>query len=231
VNGPGVGHATVSNAFPTDLVGTFGTPPASHPDITSVTPSTIEALIPGTDHTVTITGTNLDLTTDILYDGLPIDPARFTIVDPSTITLDMQQAAALGALNLGVTDGSTIDEFPVTIVVPATPKLQWGTGDPGNLIDRSFGMDIIISGQVGTAHSVRGSPNGPPKLNRYIRPVDMVLIDAGTYVIPPEGWILIHIADLPDPAEVGATWFARSFELTPPKPFPSSNDQSITLVP
>jgi hypothetical protein len=78
---------------------------------------------------------------------------------------------------------------------------------------------------------VRGSPNGPPKLNRYIRPVDMVLIDAGTYVIPPEGWLQVHLADLPDPAAVGSTWFARSFELTPPKPFPSSNDQSITLVP
>ena len=42
------------------------------------------------------------------------------------------------------------------------------------------------------------------------------------------GW---HLPDLPDPAIVGSTWFAKSFDLTPPKPFPSSNDQSITLVP
>ena len=119
----------------------------------------------------------------------------------------------------------------VTIVVPATPKLQWGTGYPLNVIDRDNGLDIIISGQVGTAHAVRGSPVAPPTLNRYIRPLDMVLIDAGTYVIPAEGWLQVHLGDLPDPALVGATWFARSFELTPPKPFPASNDQSITLVP
>jgi hypothetical protein len=50
-------------------------------------------------------------------------------------------------------------------------------------------------------------------------------------VIPASGWIQVHLGDLPDPAVVGSTWFARSFELTPPKPFPSSNDQSITLVP
>jgi hypothetical protein len=59
----------------------------------------------------------------------------------------------------------------------------------------------------------------------------MVLVDAGSYVIPASGWIQVHLADLPDPAVVGATWFARSFDLAPPKPFPSSNDQSITLVP
>jgi hypothetical protein len=231
VNGPGAGSSTVSNAFPTDLVGTFGAPPTAHPNLSSVTPSVIEALIPGTDQTITLTGVDLDNTTSVLLDGIAIDTSRYTIVDEFTITLDMPQASSLGAHTLGVTDGAASDMLPVTIVVPATPKLQWGTGDAGNVVDRSFGMSIIVSGQVGTAQTVRGSPSGPPTLKKYIRPIDMVLIDAGTYVIPPEGWLEVFIPDLPDPAVVGATWFARSFELTLPKPFPTSNDQSITLVP
>lgn len=58
----GSGNATLSNAFPTDLVNTFGTPPFPSPNITGVSPSTIDALIPGTAQTITITGTDLDLT-------------------------------------------------------------------------------------------------------------------------------------------------------------------------
>jgi hypothetical protein len=230
VNAPGSGNATVSNAFPTDLVGTFGTVPGAHPDITSVTPTTIDALIPGTAETITLTGTNLDLATAVLLDGVGIPPSRYTIVGPTTITLDMPQASSLGAHNLGVTDGPTTDQFAVTIVAPATPKLEWGTGDALNVIDRDNGLDMIVSGIPGRAHAVRGSPNGPPSLRR-IRPIDQILIDAGTYVIPPAGWLAIHLDHLPDPALVGSTWFAKSFDLTPPKPFPSSNDQSITLVP
>ena len=231
VNGPGHGNDTISNAFPTDLVGTFGDVPGPHPDITDVTPSAIDALIPGTAQTITLSGTQLDLVTSVLLDGLDIDPARYTLVDASTITLDMPQASSLGAHTLAVTDGAVTDPYSVTIVAPTTPMLQWGTGDALNVIDKDNGLDIIVSGQVGTAHVVRGSPVGPPALNKYLRPLNMVLVDAGTYVIPAEGWLQVHLSDLPDPAVVGATWFARSFELTPPKPFPASNDQSITLVP
>jgi len=231
VNGPGTGNATVSNAFPTDLVGTFGDPPGTHPDLTGVSPASIDALIPGTAETITLTGTDLDLTTAVLLDGVGIDPARWTIQNATTITLDMPQASTLGAHDLGVTDGVLTDEFAVTIVAPATPKLQWGTGDALNVIDRDNGLDMLLAGQPGALHAVRGSHVGPPTFDKYFRPLDMVLVDAGSYVIPAAGWIQVHIPDLPDPAVVGAIWFAKSFALVPPKPFPSSNDQSITLVP
>jgi hypothetical protein len=48
---------------------------------------------------------------------------------------------------------------------------------------------------------------------------------------PLQGWLSVHLGGLPDPALVGATWFARSFAIVKPKPYPASNDQSITLVP
>jgi hypothetical protein len=231
VNGSGAGNATVSNAFPTDLVGTFGEVPGTHPELASITPSSVDALIPGTDETVTLSGTDLDVTTNVLMDGVPIDPARWTIQNATTITLDMPQAIALGQHDLGVTDGVVTDELPITIVAPATPKLQWGTGDAANVIDRDNGLDMILAGQPGAVHTVRGNRLQPPTLQKFSRPLDLSLVDGGTYVIPGAGWIQIHLDDLPDPAVVGATWFARSFDISQPKPFPSSNDQSITLVP
>jgi hypothetical protein len=229
VNKSAVGNGTVSNAFPTDLVGTFGTVP--EPDITGVSPSTIPCLIPGTDETITITGTDLDLATAVLLDGVPISPSRYTVVSDTTITLDMPQASSLGLHDLGVTNGAATDEFPVTIVAPAAPRLEWGTGDPLNVVDRDGGLDMILAGQPGALQVVRGSPMGPPTFNSHIRPIDMVLVDAGSYVIPAEGWLSVHLGDLPHPAVVGGTWYAKSFHILLPKPFPASNDQSITLVP
>jgi hypothetical protein len=246
VKKPGTGGAVLSNAFPTDLLGTFGDPPL-RPDITGVTPSVIEALIPGTVQTITLSGTNLDLARSVLLDGVEISASRYTIVDAATITLDMPQASSLGAHELGVAGafgrafpvrlgpsvpgGPATDTFPITIVAPATPKLEWGTGDALNVIDRDDGLDMIVSGSVGTLHVVRASPNAPPTFSHFFRPVDMPLVDAGAYVIPAEGWLSVHLGMLPDPALVGTTWFARSFAIVKPKPYPASNDQSITLVP
>lgn len=229
VNKSGSGGGTLSNAFPTDLVGTFGTPPVPHPTITAVTPATIDALIPGTDPTITITGTDLDLVSAMTLDAFAIPASRWTLVDPSTITLDMPQAATLGVHNLGVSDGVGGDTFPVTIVANAAPTLEWGTGDALNPVVRGDGLDMRLAGPLGSLLLVRGSPNGPPTLSRYLRAISQPLVDAGAYVVPPNGWLFVHLGGLPDPNLVGATWFGRAF--TPPAPFSASNDQSITLQP
>jgi matrixin len=228
---PGAGAAALSNAFPTDLEGTLGTPPP-RPDLASVTPALIEALIPGTAETVTLTGTRLDLATAFLLDGTTIDPARYTLVDSGTVTLDMPQAD-LGPHELAVTDGTTVDVLPVTIVPPAAPRLEWGSGDPLDVVSRAAGLDMVLAGEPGELHLVRGSPLGPPSLGPHLfRPApSQALLDAGAYVIPAQGWIAVHVDALPDPALVGSLWFARSFAIAHPQPFVASNDQSITLVP
>ncbi len=235
VNKSGSGGATVSNAFPTDLVGTFGIPPLPHPEITSITPSSIDALIPGTAETITITGTALDNTTDVQLDGGSIDPSRWTIVNPTTITLDMPQAINLGGHNLGVSDGFVTDDFAVTVVAPATPKLEWGTGDAGNVVDQDLGLTMVLSGQPGERHIVLSSPSGIPSLSPFLSKLNLTsegtsLARPGTYTIPPSGWTMVVLPSLPDPALVGSNWFAKSFSLTRPA-FSGSNDQSITLVP
>jgi hypothetical protein len=236
VNTPGSGNATVSNAFPTDLAGTFGNIPGAHPDITSVTPSTIEALIPGTAQTITLAGTDLDLATAVLLDGVSIPSARYTIVDANTITLDMPQASSLGLHNLGVTDGPITDEFQVTIVEPALPKYQLGNGDPLNVVDRDNGLPFILSGVVGSSHRILASRSNLPSTNQYIS-LDIgnnftQLNEGATLMIPAAGWLelVVPTAQLNDPGPGGKTFFSQTFDVAFPTPFKVSNLQSITLV-
>jgi hypothetical protein len=233
----GAGNATLSNAFPTDLVGTFGNPPNSEPDITNVTPSTIDALIPGTIETVTLTGTNFLLVTDVLLDGVAIDPSRYTVLNASTITLDMPQANGLGVRNLGVTDGVNTDTFPITIVVPSSPKYELGTGDQLNVVDRDNGLPFIVCGDVGSLHYVYASPSNLPSSNAFasfdIGNNFTQLTLAGIFTIPAKGWfsVLVPTSALPNPGAGSQTWYSQSLELDgSPAPFPSSNFQSIVLV-
>jgi hypothetical protein len=230
INNSGVGNATLSNAFPTDLMGTFGTPPGPHPDITSITPSSIAALIPGISQTITVTGNDLDLTTGMTLDGSPIDSFRWSILDPNTITLDMPQAATLGAHNVGVTDGVVPDQFGVTVVANTAPALEWGNGEPLNNVSRAAGLDMILAGPVGSLQVVRSSPHGPPSFGGYFFDALNRLISPPPQVIPASGWVGLHIGHLPAPA-LGADWYGKSFLIQPPQPFVGSNDQSINLVP
>ncbi len=236
VNGSGTGHSTVSNAFPTDLVNTFGNPPGSHPDIVLVTPSTIDALIPGTAETITIGGNDLDLTTAVLLDGVAISASRYTIVDANTITLDMPQASSLGSHDLGVTDGVMTDEFAVTIVVPSTPKYELGTGDLGNVVDRDNGLPFILSGNVGSIHKVYASLSNLPSSNQYVS-LDIGnnftnLFSGGSYQIPAAGWLQVNVptSALPDPGPGGTTFYSQNYVQQFPTPFPVSNLQEIFMV-
>ncbi|MEQ1893449.1 MAG: matrixin family metalloprotease [Planctomycetota bacterium] len=233
----GTGNATLSNAFPTDLVNTFGTPPTAHPNITSVTPSTIDALIPGTAQTITITGTDLDLTTDVLVDGSPVAASRYTVVNATTITLDMPQVNTLGAHTIGATDGVGTDSFNVTIVTPALPKYELGNGDTLNVVDRTFGLTYIVSGTVGSSHRVQASLSNVPSVNAFVS-LDIgnnftELIDGGSIVIPAAGWasFTIPASGLPIPPLAGTTFYSQNYDQTFPTPFDVSNLQSIVLVP
>jgi hypothetical protein len=236
VNGPGAGGATLSNAFPTDLVGTFGTVPGAHPDLASVTPATIDALIPGTDETITLGGTGLDLATSVLLDGAAIDPARWTIVNATTITLDMPQSPTLGLHQLGVTDGAVTDQFPVTIVAPTTPRYELGSGDPLNVVDRDDGLPFILGGAVGSSHLVVASTSSLPSSNQYVSlglGNNFTKIFVGsTFVIPAAGWLEVDIptSGLQDPGPAGKTFFSQTIQLGSPAPFPVSNLQSMILV-
>ena len=231
---PGNSGASLSNAFPTDLEGTFGNVPDPFPNITFLSPSTVDALVPGTAQTVTLTGLDLLLTTDVLLDGTPMDASRYTIVDDNTITVDMPQASSLGTHQIGLTNGTTTDTFSISVVAPATAKLQFGNGEPLNVVDRDLGLDVVVSGQPGDLHYVRASLNHYPNLDRFLNLAPghpaAPLYNGGAITIPAKGWASYHLGNLPDPGLLGMDWFAQSFVLDRPRPFATSNQQSIHLV-
>jgi len=236
VNNSGAGNSTVSNAFPTDLVGQFGNVPVTSPTIAGVDPVFIEALIPGTAQTIQITGVNLDLTTDVLIDGAPIPASRYTIVNDTLITLDMPQVATLGVHALSVTDGGTPSDFNVTIVASSVPTLEMGTGDALNIVDRDNGLPIVVAGPVGNTQRILASGSNLPSTNAYVSlgigNNFTNLFSGGQVTIPAKGWVQINVptAALPDPGMAMLTFYSQTFELEFPAPFATSNVQSMVLV-
>ena len=256
VNVPGAGHDTVSNAFPTDLIGDFGNVPIDYPHTTThgpvqgggtfpaatafvlneVVPATIEALIPGTEQTVTLRGFGLDRVTSITLGDQTIEPERYTIVDATTITLDMPLAASLGTQVISVSDGVDVVPFEVTIAPSSAPRFELGSGDPLDTVDVDDGLRIVLAGEVGKTHTLFVSHDATPSTNAF---VDLLIGNqfatlgfGGTFVIPEQGWVEITVPTeaLFSPAPGGTVLYSQSVVLDPPRPWPASNLQSVVLV-
>jgi len=231
---PGTAHATVSNAFPTDLVNDLGQVEPG-PYLTAVTPGTVPALIPGTDQTVVLSGIHMDLAVEVRIDGVPVDPARTTIVGADTITLDLPQLSTAGAHVIEVAGASTVSQLPIQVVPPLVPVLELASGDPLSPVSAAAGLRVRLAGPVGAQLVLRASPDGPPSLERFLARApgfpDATLRNGLAVTIPSAGWIERTISVLPDPGPAGMDWFGLAFRLDAGRPFPESNAQSIHLVP
>ena len=237
VKRPGSGGATLSNAFPTDLVNAFGTPPVAHPALVSVTPDTLECLIPGTARTIALGGTHMDLVSEVWLDGFPLPAARWAHVDAGKLVLDMPQAATLGVHTLHVSDGATSDQLGVTIVAPNGPRFELGTGDALNAVDRDAGLRLRIAGPVGSAVRVLASRSDLASTNPWISLAlgngFKDLYDGGTWLVPAAGWleVVVPTSALPLVPPGGQIFFSQAYAPSLPAPFVTSELQSILLVP
>jgi hypothetical protein len=204
--------------------------------LSSIFPTNVDALIPGTEQTVVLSGGDFVLVTDVLLDGTPIDPARYTIVGNATITLDMPQVATLGEHQIGVTDGAHTEALSVTVVAPTSPQLQWGTGDADNVVDRDDGFTILLSGDVGENHYLYYSFSNSPSSNAFVSfDIGASFTDLtrlGVFTIPTSGVASTFIppSAIGDPGPGGLTVYAESLAFRSPAPFPDSNTQSIHIV-
>ena len=236
------GGASLSNPFPADLDlalagGTLFAPNLCTLSVASMTPTTIESLDPGTAQTVTLSGVGMNSTTSIEWNSTPVPSSRWTIVDATTITIDMPQGGVLGAGNtLELSDGSTTSTIDFTVVEPATPKLELGTGDPLNATANGQQMNVILAGKVGTVHQVWFSKSNLPSNHALANWLlgnnfsDFRFALART--IGPDGY---HQSS-PTVTFSGMSstvFYCQSIDLTtPPSPqYGVSNLQSITLTP
>jgi hypothetical protein len=229
------GHSSVSNAFPTDLVGTFGTPPmVVQPGLSAVTPSAVEALIPGTARTVTLTGAALDRVRTLALDGQPIEAARWTVLDAETIALDMPQAP-LGRHALAVSDGLAESALEIEVVAPAAPRLELATGEPLAPVTRAQGLELRLAGTPASRQLVLLSLSPAPSQNALVALAlgagFSQLVSAGVHEIPAAGWTQLSFARLPDPGASGVAWYAQSVELGGGLPLAVSNLQSVLILP
>jgi hypothetical protein len=228
----------LSNAFPSDLVGTLtnGSGSCGPFAIANISPSPVPALSPGTAQDLVVTGNQLSEVTQIDLNLVTIPSSNWTIVDPTTITIDLPQSQFLGnnLLTLtGLGGGQTSANF--NILAPTTPVLQVGTGDPLNVVTPATGLDITVAGEVGELHFLLFSPSNVPtslpKICLLMGNNGTQIGQFGAFVVSGAGWTSVNIpfnfAGLP------TVFYMHTVDIgsgANPK-FGVSNLQSITVSP
>ncbi len=208
-------------------------PPADFFELTAVVPAQLDSLIPGTSETVQLVGGGFGAGTTVEIDGQPIGGLvkPYTFVHPGLITLDMQQVDHLGAATITVRDGVYSDSFDVTLVPPAAPKLQMGSGDPGAVVFSAGGLDVIFAGSPGSLQvfvvSLFDSPSDLPgivhlDLGAAFTNVPIV----GVFPVDPtQAWTAVNLplAGVP----IATTIFGQTVEVGATFPLQESNLQEI----
>jgi len=228
------GHPSVSNAFPTDLLGTFGNPPVvAQPSLTAIVPAVVESLVPGTQRTVTLEGANLLAVEAVTLDGLALAPGSWFIEDDARLTLDLPQTS-LGRHELALVLGAPVAALEFEVVPPTAPRLELASGEAGVLVPRADGLSVRLAGTPGARLallvSTSASPSSSPLVTLGLGDGFRQLTLVGLHVIPAESWLEIPISNLPDPGPTGQAWFAQALELGAIGSLPVSNLQSIRLV-
>ena len=228
----GVGNPSLSNAFPLSLTGSFSVPcPFS---VSNMTPSTLEALDPGTSKSVSLTGVELDDTVQIDLNGNTVASSRWAIQSPTSITIDMP-LGQLGANTLTLSNGADSHAINFTITEPSSPKLELGTGEPTYTVANGENMPMVVAGKVGTLHNIYYSnsnlPSSFPKGTFDMGNNFTHFVFAALFAIGPEGYteFLAPISFTGPPT----TFYSQSIDLTtaPSPNFGISNLQTITLTP
>jgi hypothetical protein len=167
---PGTGGDKLSNAFPTDLATNFSVTPCGSLSITGITPNVIDALVPGTNEFMTITGTRMSTVTSIMINLDVVPTSRWTIVDDSTITMDPPQVPFLGTQPITLSDGTLSVVSSFDIVVPSTPQLEIGNGDPAaqNFVANGQMFNAIVGGTPGEVHRIYYSDSNVPSMHPLV---------------------------------------------------------------
>ena len=230
VKTPG-GHSSLSNAFPVNLGQSPDTPGLA---LASVTPAVVDALLPGTDKTVTISGDGFDENTTVEIGGVTLPVSSVEVQDAQTLRLDMPILSSLGPQTVTVRRlfaapvSSTIDVQP-----PGSMQLQCGNGDQGvaNIVSGSF--DVHVSGTPGELHFVTYSGSSVPSKFLPFACLDLGnnfsdLFELGRYVVDPISAVTSNTIPLPS---TSALFYMQSISLAQGLPVAKSNLQSILIVP
>ncbi len=153
----GVDGESLSNAHPFDP----SVPPGAPPQITSLTPPSMELVVVDGPTQLVIGGSNLGAVTELSLDGVLVDPGDYTIDSPAQITLSLDSLPHLGTVPVRVDDvhGASIAQLVVTPNSP--PVVEVASSAPGFLTSQS-GADVRIGSEPGDVYILGVSPHLVP---------------------------------------------------------------------
>ena len=137
-----------------------GPPPSGGaPVITSVSQSSMDAVVIDGPGVVTVTGQNFSGTTSVKVDGIQLTsfPPQFSIPNDSTLIFIMPLVSHLGAIAVDITNATGTTGTTVDVVANSSPTVEMKSSDPGFLI-QGLGLQLIVGSQVGDILVVEGSP-------------------------------------------------------------------------
>lgn len=231
----GTNQNTLNGLDPSDP-GSGGGPTA--PMITSVAPAFIDSVVPD-GASVTLTGTGFTGTTEVTVNGevLPILPPAWSVVNDTTLTINVPIQDQLGAVPITVTNALGTGNTNLTIAATIPPALELANSDPGFLLTAA-GAQIHVGSLPNDVVFLQASGSNLPSILPGIVSLDIGnnftdLIDLGVYTV---GAISGHaFIDLPLPNDIptGTQFFVQAGVLSallPVLPVTSTNVQSCTVL-
>ena len=224
--GGSVAHSSLSNAYPYDSSGGGG----GGLTISSISPSTIDAVNPGTSQFVTITGSGFTAFTELVIDGQILFgiPSPFTVVDSSTITFSPPLVSKLGAVEVKVQEGLGSDTASITYQANSPITLEAGDGNEPVSVFGFTGVDVVGGMAPGQRFILGMSstllPSVHPKATIDIGAGFTDLVNLGIHVVGPAGYTTVHVAPPYGPGT--DFWFqAVHIDISGGPPYPASNLQ------
>ena len=201
--------------------------------VTGILPSQIPVLDPSTSRTLRILGTGFPETLEVVVSGIPVNPFFYTHSGHSFINIDLPPIR-IGQFRLGVRNGTTITDFPLTVVGVTEPRYQVGFGTLNEPVFSDLDTDTYMADVPGHIHYCFYSLSPLPSIHRVLKldlgnnftDVRYCLINP----IPPEGFLKIHRDVKPTWLPPTTTVYSQTCCVTHGgRTFPASNLQQFAF--
>ena len=196
--------------------------------VTGILPAQIPTLDPSTARTLRILGTGFPENLEVTVSGTVLNPFFYKHSGHSFINIDLPPIR-IGQFRLGVRNGTTITDFPLTVVSVTEPRYQVGFGTLNEPIDSTLGTDTIHADLPGHRHYCYWSLSNQPSINPMVSlGIGNNFTDLfGCWInpIPSQGFVRVHHPLRFGWLPFGTTVYSQTLCVSHGRPFPASNMQ------
>lgn len=196
-------NSGLSNAFPSDLQGVvIPTPPI----FSSVSPSSIEAVVVDGPGNVVFTGQNFTGLTEVKVDGVTLSaglPPQYVVLNDNTLSIAWPPVSKLGNITVEATNATGTASTSYLVVANDPPVFEMANSAPGFLITAG-GLTLTAGSTPGDIFYFAASPSNLPTnipgiVNMAIGNNYTQMFVIITPVIPAKGYVTatVPIGGLP----------------------------------